>query len=78
MPRVCRGAVFEQIDRLYREGTLTGLGDAELLERYLTHRDEAAFEMLVNVHGPMVLGLCRRTLREPKDVEDAGAAANWS
>ena len=71
MAGVRRGAVLEQIDRLYREGTLAGLGDAELLERYLTHRDEAAFETLVNVHGPMVLGLCRRMLREPKDVEDA-------
>jgi RNA polymerase sigma factor (sigma-70 family) len=71
MPGIRRGAVLEQIDRLYREGTLAGLGDAELLERYLTHRDEAAFETLVNVHGPMVLGLCRRMLREPKDVEDA-------
>jgi cytochrome c peroxidase len=71
MPRVRLGAVSKQIDRLYREGTLAGLGDAALLERFLTHRDEVAFETLVNVHGPMVLGLCRRMLREPEDVEDA-------
>ena len=66
-----RGVVFQQIDRLYREGTLSGLGDGQLLERYLTRRDEAAFEALVNLHGPMVLGLCRRVLRDPRDVEDA-------
>jgi RNA polymerase sigma factor (sigma-70 family) len=66
-----RGAVFQQIDRLYRDGTLAGLGDGQLLERYLSGRDEAAFEALVNLHGPMVLGLCRRVLRDPRDIEDA-------
>ena len=66
-----RGAVFQQIDRLYRDGTLSGLGDGQLLERYLTRGDEAAFEALVNLHGPMVLGLCRRVLRDPRDIEDA-------
>jgi RNA polymerase sigma factor (sigma-70 family) len=66
-----RGIVFQQIDRLYREGTLSGLGDSQLLERYLTRRDEAAFRALVDLHGPMVLGLCRRVLRDPRDIEDA-------
>ena len=33
--------------------------------------DDAAFETLVDLHGPMVLGLCRRMLRDPRDVEDA-------
>jgi RNA polymerase sigma factor (sigma-70 family) len=66
-----RAVVFQQIDRLFRDGTLAGLGDGQLLERYLTRRDEAAFEALVDVHGPMVLGLCRRFLRDPRDIEDA-------
>ena len=66
-----RGIVFQQIDRLYREGTLSALGDCQLLERYLTRRDEAAFRALVDLHGPMVLGLCRRVLRDPRDIEDA-------
>ncbi|MGP0064134.1 MAG: sigma-70 family RNA polymerase sigma factor [Isosphaeraceae bacterium] len=66
-----RGIVLRQIDRLFREGTLGGLGDGQLLERYLTRRDEAAFEALVDLHGPMVLGLCRRMLRDPRDIEDA-------
>lgn len=71
MASATRGVVFHQIDRLYRDGTLAGLGDGPLLERYLTRGDEAAFEVLVNLHGPMVLGLCRRMLRDPRDVEDA-------
>jgi RNA polymerase sigma factor (sigma-70 family) len=66
-----RGVVFQQIDRLYRDGTLSGLGDGQLLERYISQGDEAAFEALVNLHGPMVLGLCRRVLRDPRDIEDA-------
>ena len=66
-----RGIVLRQMDRLFGEGTLTGLGDGQLLERYLTRRDEDAFEALVDLHGPMVLGLCRRMLRDPRDIEDA-------
>src|SRR6266849_6832167 len=45
--------------------------DAALLERFVTQRDEAAFEALVHRHGPMVLGLCRRVLRNSHDAEDA-------
>ena len=70
MASVNRG-VFQQLDRLYRDGTLSGLGDGQLLERYLTRGDEDAFEALVNLHGPMVLGVCRRVLRDPRDIEDA-------
>jgi RNA polymerase sigma factor (sigma-70 family) len=66
-----RGIVLRQIDRLFRDGTHVGLGDGQLLERYLTYRDETAFETLVDLHGPMVLGLCRRMLRDPRDIEDA-------
>ncbi len=66
-----RGTVLQRLDRLFTEGTLAGLGDGELLERFRTRRDEAAFEALVELHGPMVLGLCRRFLRDPRDIEDA-------
>jgi len=71
MASASREAVETQIERLFRDGTLTSRSDAELLNRYLSARDEAAFEALVNLHGPMVLGLCRRMLRDPSDIDDA-------
>src|SRR5579871_6795095 len=52
-------------------GTAVTLTEAELWERYVRDRDEAAFEMLVRRHGPMVLGVCRRILRNQQDAEDA-------
>jgi RNA polymerase sigma factor (sigma-70 family) len=48
-----------------------GLRDAELLGRWVSHRDQAAFEVLVWRHGPMVWNVCRRLLRDEGDAEDA-------
>src|SRR5258708_5370122 len=48
-----------------------GLTDGELVQQYVTRRDEAAFEALVRRHGSMVLGVCERVLRNRADAEDA-------
>jgi RNA polymerase sigma factor (sigma-70 family) len=52
-------------------GAPGNLQDAELLERFIRRRDEAAFEVLLWRHGPMVLGVCRRVLRDMHAAEDA-------
>src|SRR5215213_10018097 len=59
-----------------RLGQLVGGGtesapDADLLRRYVAARDESAFAALVRRHGPMVFGVCRRTLGQVQDAEDA-------
>jgi RNA polymerase sigma factor (sigma-70 family) len=71
MTSASREPVLRELDRLFRHGTLCGLGNEELLERFLELRDGSAFEALVSLHGPMVLGICRRMLHDPRDVEDA-------
>jgi RNA polymerase sigma factor (sigma-70 family) len=47
------------------------LTDAQLLRRFRARGEEAAFALLLQRHGPMVLGVCRRLLRQEQDAEDA-------
>src|SRR5262245_38972824 len=51
--------------------TYRQLSDQELLDRFVRARDEAAFTVLIERHGPMVLGVCRRALPNFHDAEDA-------
>ncbi|MBI1914177.1 MAG: sigma-70 family RNA polymerase sigma factor [Planctomycetes bacterium] len=45
--------------------------DRQLLDAYAVANDQSAFAALVRRHGPMVLGVCRRLLRDLHDAEDA-------
>ena len=49
----------------------TTLPDGDLLDRFRTARDADAFEALVVRHGPSVLGVCRRVLRDRHAADDA-------
>ncbi|WP_074308925.1 RNA polymerase sigma factor [Singulisphaera sp. GP187] len=65
------GGLLRSVRSLFEAGTTGGLTDGQLLDRFLTHRDEAAFEALVTRHGPMVFDVCRNVLNDPHDAEDA-------
>jgi RNA polymerase sigma factor (sigma-70 family) len=66
--------VLRQVHRLFNFGAVGTMSDAELLDRFVVRRDEAAeaaFEELVIRHGPMVLRVCRSLLHDAHDAEDA-------
>ena len=63
-----------QVHRLFHFGAIGAMSDAQLLDRFVSRRDEAAeaaFEELVIRHGPMVLRVCRGVLHDAHDAEDA-------
>lgn len=67
------GALINVLPRL-RDASLlahSATSDAELLERFVAHRDEIAFEVIVRRHGPMVFAVCLRILHHTQDTEDA-------
>jgi RNA polymerase sigma factor (sigma-70 family) len=51
--------------------SLGGLPDRELLRRFAARHEGTAFEAIVRRHGPMVLRVCWRVLRQSQDAEDA-------
>src|SRR5579884_288123 len=59
--------LLDCIRRLARDG----LSDGQLLALFVQDRDEGAFTALLNRHSPMVMGVCRRILRDHHDAEDA-------
>jgi RNA polymerase sigma factor (sigma-70 family) len=72
--RVSNPTVLRQIHTVFNIGTIGGLTDGELLERFRSSDLEAAelaFAVLIERHGPMVLRICQSVLHEPHDAEDA-------
>jgi RNA polymerase sigma factor (sigma-70 family) len=63
--------VLQNLRKVAAVHTDRELSDRELLDRFLTARDESAFTVLIERHGPMVLGVCRRSLPNLHDAEDA-------
>ena len=76
MEQTSTNASWKQIRTLFRAGSLCGLTDRQLLDRFVA-RDadeayaEAAFEVLVMRHGPMVQRLCRSLINDHHDADDA-------
>jgi RNA polymerase sigma factor (sigma-70 family) len=65
------GVILQHIRRLAGTSRVAQPPDAQLLERFTSQRDEAAFAVLVRRHGPMVLNVCRSVLHHEQDAEDA-------
>ena len=68
------GAAERHIRVLFQVGTIGGLSDRQLLERFAegaAEEAELAFASLVERHGPMVHQVCRSILRDPSDADDA-------
>jgi RNA polymerase sigma factor (sigma-70 family) len=65
------GTVVRHIRSLTVDATVGENTDAALLGAFLGHNDHSAFEALVRRHGPMILRVCRRTLGDLDDAEDA-------
>jgi hypothetical protein len=61
------GTAARTMRALFTAGTVGGLNDKELLERFTTRGGEdaeLAFASLVERHGPMVLRVCRAVLHD--------------
>src|SRR5437870_3754499 len=63
--------VIRHLRRAVLRQDAAGRTDGQLLASFIDQKDEAAFEALVRRHGPMVLGVCRRVVRDHHDAEDA-------
>lgn len=68
------GDVAGPLRSLFEAGSMAGLPDEELIDRYLDDRgpvSSAAFACLVERHGPMVLRVCRSVLGDHHEAHDA-------
>ena len=74
MARARAGTAAALVATLCVDGSLTGMSDEQLLERFVSQQGETAelvFGALVQRHGPMVLAVCRGVLRNQHDADDA-------
>jgi RNA polymerase sigma factor (sigma-70 family) len=71
MAKQSLNGVLQHLRKVAAVQTYLGLSDRELLQRFGGTHDEAAFTVLIERHGPMVLGVCRRALPNFHDADDA-------
>jgi RNA polymerase sigma factor (sigma-70 family) len=64
-------ALSDLSERADSAGNRAEVSDDLLLARFVDQWDESAFRDLVNRHGPTVLGVCQRILRDAHASEDA-------
>jgi RNA polymerase sigma factor (sigma-70 family) len=69
MPALDR--ILQEVRRFVSAAGAEVDSDRVLIDRFARSRDERAFAELVRRYGPMVLGACRRVLRNTSDTDDA-------
>jgi RNA polymerase sigma factor (sigma-70 family) len=62
--------IFRQLRQIVKGEPPAPLTDGHLLERFAVQGDESALAMLIKRHGPMVLSVGRRVLRDWHEAED--------
>ena len=65
------GAVVRHLRRLRSQESGRAGSDGDLIAAFSARNDQAAFAELVERYSPLVLGVCRRVLRQEQDAEDA-------
>lgn len=63
--------VLRDVRQLFESGSVTGLSDQELLDRFLALRDPIALDVIIKRHGPAVLSVCRSIVRDRQAADDA-------
>ncbi len=74
MSKLLSADASHQLATLFRLGVLADITDTQLLDRFIQgHKEEseAAFETLVDRHGPMVLRVCQQRLGDRHEAQDA-------
>lgn len=71
MPAYHLDSVLRFLHHMVYAEQVHDLTDADLLRRFVSDREESAFTLLVQRHGPMVLGVCQRVLHNLHAAEDA-------
>ncbi|HEY7425692.1 MAG TPA: sigma factor [Gemmataceae bacterium] len=70
-PRDRKNPLLDQIRRMATMQQLHQMPDRELLAQFASQGNDAAFHILIDRYGPMVLRVCKRILGNDHDAEDA-------
>jgi len=76
-PKQALTVFLQHLRKVAAVQTYQGLSDRELLERLHRERDETAFTVVIERHGPMVLGVMVSGVANFHDAEDACQATFW-
>src|SRR4051794_34331936 len=67
---VRRSTALSDVLKLMLAEPLSQYSDRELLRDFATNNNESAFAAILDRHGPMILGVCRRQLNDAHLAED--------